>query len=356
MFKKGDVVECTKDYVDEGQFTEGTKYVVSSYSPGPYATLSVEMDNNGEKNSWDAQYFKLVTDQKENKMSTKLQVHYLLTKGSITLHYSGLTKVIAKDDARFEKVLTAIRAGKMEEVPEIVDPALQFKKAGIEVEDGLLKVNGMTMPPELNARIMAYKSQKIPFQSLLNFWKNLEQNPSFNSRQNLFKFLENEGHSITEDGHFIGYRGVREDFKDKHSGKFDNSPGQVCEMHRSLVDDNPDNDCSHGLHVGGFKYAKAFGPKLVIVKVNPRDVVAVPNAYGGEKMRVCRFEVLSETQAALQETVVSTKGTKVEAFAEDEGDLGALSQERPSTVATLTRYANNHAKRGPDGKFIAKRK
>lgn len=316
---------------------------------------------------------------------SKLQVHYLLTKNHLTLHYNGMAKEITKSDARFPKVLEALREMRFDDIPELVDPTAQFARAGIRVEDGLLTVRGEAMPPELNSRIMEYKSQNIPFKSLLNFWANLQLNPSFNSRQQLFKFLENKGHSITEDGCFIGYRGVTEDFKDKHSRTFDNRPNQVCSMPRDLVDDNPNNTCSHGLHIGGFEYAKSFGPKLVIVKVNPRDVVAVPNDYNGQKMRVCRFEVLSEAQAALQETVVNHRGEAISQFADDDSEFPddtevpqdgeSLTGEalrlfveaekagvvkRPMTPAQKRahkrRYKNNHAKRGPNGKFVSKKK
>jgi len=248
---------------------------------------------------------------------------------------------------------------------------MHFDVKGIQ----FVTLKGQAMPPELNSRIIEYKNQNIPFKSLLNFWANLQANPSFHTRQFLFKFLETQKAAITEDGHFIGYRGVREDFKDSHSGKFDNRPGQVCEMDRSLVDDDHTKSCSHGLHVGGYEMAKGFGPKMVIVKVNPKDVVAVPDAYAGNKLRVCRFEVLSEAQAALQETVVTAKGTKIEKFVDDEDEgmtpaptgapiKGAAlklfldthkltpAQKRQRTL----RYKNNHAKRGPNGAFIAKKK
>lgn len=396
-FKKGDVVKCLKSYWDEGErhFTKGRTYEVLDYidevSQGyRLQWLQFAEDDQLEPNGWNAKYFKLCKDQdanrpprwKKEKEMKQSKVTFLLTKGSLTLHYSGLTKVIAKDDTRFQAVLAAIRAGKMDDIPEIVDPTNAFKKAGIQVEEGLLTVKGIAMPPELNARILEYKTNKIPFNSLLKFWEKLQSNPSFHVRANLFKFLENHGHSFTEEGDFIGYRGVSDDFKDKRTGKFDNRPGQVCRMPRELVDDNPNNSCSHGLHIGGFKYAKDFGPKLVVVKVDPRNVVAVPDAYAGNKLRVCEFEVLSETQAALAETVVSKKGTKIEKF-EDVDDDGPSATGQPLKGASLAlfnetekrtgssikvklsgkalrkhkaRYSNNHAKRGPDGKFAAKKR
>lgn len=234
-------------------------------------------------------------------------LHYLFTHSSITLHYDGKTKVVSTGDDRFEKVLAAIRDGKLEDIPAIVETERYFERQGLTLQDGLLHVNGEAMPVELSNRILAYKEHNIPFDSLLKFWDNLKLNPSFNSRKQLFKFLENKGHSITTDGHFIGYRGVTEDYKDRHTSTMSNAPGSVCEMPREGVDDNPDNTCSHGLHVGGYDYAKDFanGGKLMLVKVHPKDVVAVPNDYNGQKMRVCRFEVLEEVTDIVSDVVYS---------------------------------------------------
>jgi len=221
---------------------------------------------------------------------------YLMTNGSLVLHYDGKTKTIAQGDDRFEKVVALIRENKLEEIPEVVETERYFAKQGLDLKDGLLHVGGEAMPVELSDRILAYKETNIPFDSLLKFWEKLKLNPSFNSRKQLFKFLENKGHSITQDGNFVGYRGVTEDFKDRHTKTFDNKPGSMLEMPRNLVDDNPDNTCSYGFHVGGYEYAKDFanGGKLVLVEVDPQDVVAVPNDYNGQKMRVCKFKVLEE--------------------------------------------------------------
>lgn len=298
-------------------------------------------------------------------------IPYWKTNNSITLTYNGGTKVIAKDDSRFDQVVAAIREARWADIPSIVEPEAALKRAGFEVDEGIISLKGEAMPSGLNARIMEYKKDGLPFNSLLKFWENLQQNPSFNSRQQLFQFLENKGHPITEDGCFIGYRGVTEDFKDKHTRKWNNAPGAVCEMPRDQVDDNPNNTCSHGLHVGGFSYSKDFGPKLVIVKVNPRDVVAVPTDYNGQKMRVCRFEVLEEVKNVIENPVVNEKGGTELALPKDDSPLIETELE-PTEVKTFKlarkhemspsekrahkrRYANNHAKRGPGGQFVAKK-
>ncbi len=302
-------------------------------------------------------------------------INFLLTKGSITLHYEGKTKVIAQGDERFERVIAAIREKRDSDIPEIVEPELCFKAKGLDLVDGLVIVKGEAMPTELNDRIAAYQANGLPFVSLMKFWANLKKNPSFNSKQQLFKFLENKGHSITEDGCFIGYRGVRDDFKDKHSGQFDNSPGAICEMPRDMVDDNPSNTCSHGLHVGGYDYAKDFGSngKLVMVKVNPADVVAVPSDYNGQKMRVCRFEVLKETTEFLQKHVVGADGNEDAELSDDEyygndeqpgyndsesKEDADYSMECDEELPKLKKkdYSKNHNKRNKLGRFTKKAK
>lgn len=233
-------------------------------------------------------------------------VKYHVLNNSIVLNYLSKTITVAANDSRYNDVLEAIRTERLDDIPAIVEVERAFEGSGLELRDGLLYTDGQPIPTELNSRILKYKDLGLPYASLLKFWENLKQNPSYNSRQQLFAFLSHNGHPLTDDGCFIAYRGVTEDFKDKHTRKFDNSPGAVCEMDRQLVDDNPNNTCSRGLHVACFEYAKGFGERLVEVKVNPKDVVCVPTDYQGTKMRTCRFEVVAECKDMRTETVYNT--------------------------------------------------
>lgn len=221
------------------------------------------------------------------------KVNYHITQNNIMVNYEGKTLTIARGDQRFSKVIAAIKEGRLDEVPEIVDISQAFAKGGFKLIDGqVVTPSGEALPVELNTRILEFQREGLPFQHLLKFWDNLKQNPSFRSREQLFKFLEHNGHPLTEDGCFIAYRGVTEDFKDKHAGKFDNSPGSICEMPREQVDDDPTRTCSAGLHAAAWGYASNWSGTRVEVKINPKDVVAVPVDYNGEKMRVCKFEVI----------------------------------------------------------------
>jgi len=88
---------------------------------------------------------------------------------------------------------------------------------------------------------------------------------------------------------------VRSDFTDCHTGKFDNSPGQVVTMPRNEVNEDKDQTCSSGLHFCSLSYLSSFyGDKVVILKINPRDVVSIPSDYNNAKGRCCRYEVIEE--------------------------------------------------------------
>lgn len=252
------------------------------------------------------------------KPVAKPEVNFHLLNNSVVLNFQGQTLALSKDDHRYTEVLKAIRENNLGSIPGIVKSEMMFESIGLALRDGVLYAGDEAIPSELNLRILQYKREGLPHKPLLNFWENLKQNPSYNARTMLFKFLEHNGHPITEDGSFIAYRGVTEDFKDLHTKKFDNSVGAVCEMPRDQVDDNPNNTCSSGLHVACFNYAKDFGPQLIEVKVNPRDVVAVPTDYNGTKMRTCRFEVVSVGQNMREELLYGHESPAVEEVEEDQ--------------------------------------
>jgi hypothetical protein len=239
-----------------------------------------------------------------------MSVKYLVLESSIILNYDGKRVLVPSGDRRYEGVLEAIRAKDFDSIPAIVEVERGFEGSAIELRDGILYDGDEPLPTELNDRILKYKDLRLDYDSLLNFWEKLKKNPSFKARQMLFHFLSHNGHPITEEGDFIAYRGVTQDFKDKHTGKFDNSPGAVCEMERRQVDDDPNKTCSAGLHVASFDYARDFGPRLVEVKVNPEDVVCVPVDYDGTKMRTCKFEVVQECAAIREELVYGKADTK----------------------------------------------
>lgn len=257
-----------------------------------------------------------------------MKINYHVLPESIALNFEGKTVSVHREDIRHKKILEAIREGKLETIPDLVDPAKALEGSGFKLENGQITVDGEVMPGFLGQRILDLQRDGLPFTSLTKFWAKLKLNPSFNSRQMLYKFLEHNGHPLTEDGNFIAYRSVRDDFKDKHTGTMDNSIGNVVEMPRDQVDDNPNNTCSSGLHVAAYEYAKGFAEKLLEVEIDPADVVAVPNDYNGQKMRVCRFKVIAESEQIRTESVYGVQGnSEYQDDIEDSDDENELALE-----------------------------
>jgi hypothetical protein len=250
-------------------------------------------------------------------------MNYIILPNSLVLNHSGTTTTIIKEDGRFSQIIEKIKEGKLDEIIPLLSITNALTERGFDVVHGLVHVNGEALPDALSQRVLDFYNNNLPFQPLLKFWAKLKTNPSFNSRQMLYKFLEHNGHPITTEGNFIAYRAVRSNFLDKHTGTMDNSVGNIVEVPRSQVDDNPNNTCSHGLHVATMSYASTFGSgddKILDVEVSPSDVVAVPTDYDGTKMRVCRFKVVAESQGLIDRPLVTSSYelTKSDAIAEFE--------------------------------------
>lgn len=248
---------------------------------------------------------------------------YIVTsQDTIVLYLDGKMHIVDPSHSNHAKVFAEIRAKtpSLENLRQLVDVG-QFLS---EVTDGLVTVkngnvfyDGEQLSSELVTRITEMLSEgqsPLPFIKFLN---NLMNNPSKHSVDQLFDFLKHAGLPITENGHVIGYKKVKEDYTDWYSGKFKNTPGSVHKMKRNSVDDDPNQTCSYGFHVGTLKYARdTFNPGhglIVLVSFDPADVVSVPVDYNGQKLRTCQYKVLSDYDGVseLEGTLYTTEGTRI---------------------------------------------
>lgn len=177
---------------------------------------------------------------------------------------------------------------------------VQLNGHSLVVAGGNVTWDGETLGGVVVDRILAFMSAGRPVEPLAMFLARLMANPSYNSRQQLYSFLEALNMPITENGTFLACKGVTAEYKDCHTGEFDNRPGAVNEMPRSKVDENPNNHCSSGFHVGAWEYASSFGRRCVLVEVDPADVVSVPGDHNAQKCRVTKYKVLRDMTEPLR--------------------------------------------------------
>jgi len=237
-----------------------------------------------------------------------MRVPFTLSDESVTLFALGKMHTIRSSHRNFDLVVEKLKepVHSEDELASLCDTEEFVRNAtqnceGVVVEYGQVTYRGEVVHNTLSEKLLDLIDKGFDATPWAKFLENLMENPSYRSREALYDFLEHFNAPITEDGYFLAFKRVAGDFKDLHTGTFDNSPGNVVSMPRSKVDDDNSRTCSAGLHVcaeeylRGF-YGRGFDTRTVVVKVNPKDVVSVPYDYNYSKMRVCEYEVLREVE------------------------------------------------------------
>lgn len=257
-----------------------------------------------------------------------MSVPFMWVDGNLTVILKNKAHQVLPEHTNYKMILEALPTANEDELLELVDlekAVANFSDGLVEVKNGKVLFEGEEVHGSISQRILEFMKKGLPFQPLVNFLNNLMSNPSMQSQKELYDFLEHEHLPITEDGHFLAYKAVRSDYMDKYKGTFDNHVGNVCEMRRAKVDDNRSVGCSNGLHAGALNYVASYGSvenndRIVIVKINPADVVSVPSDCNCEKLRTCRYEVVGEYQGELLKPLYKSEFGEDD-YHEDEGSL-----------------------------------
>jgi hypothetical protein len=257
-----------------------------------------------------------------------MAVPFMFVDGNLTLVLNNQSYQVLPDHINYKLILEKLPSATAEELLEVVDvqkAVATFSDGLVEIKNGQVLYEGEQVHGSISKCILEFMSKGLPFQPLVNFLNNLMENPSMQSQKELYDFLEHENLAITSDGHFLAYKAVRNDFKDKYRGTFDNSIGNVVTMQRAKVDDDRGRGCSNGLHAGALNYVASYGSvdngdRIVIVKINPRDVVSVPTDCNCEKLRTCRYEVVAEYEGELIKPLYSSDFSYAEQDDYDDDD------------------------------------
>lgn len=225
-------------------------------------------------------------------------------KDDDTESFATLAKALKEQDTKVIKDIVSLKFN-------LIQAINSFGGGKVGFEDGELfyvnnegeKANVDTkLTSKIRELINAGKSAEV----LVKFLDNLINNPDKRAVQDFYDFLLVNNLAITEDGHFLAYKIVGSDYLDLYTGTMDNSPGKVVSMDRSKVNPDPRQTCSYGLHICSKDYLPQYGGgygsgrdnKIVVVKVNPADVVAFPKDYANAKARVCSYTVMGTIESA----------------------------------------------------------
>lgn len=234
-----------------------------------------------------------------------VKVTFIATKNGVNLVLKGKPHSISSEDERYPIVIDMIKKGAdentidaylQEELRRIQD-AISVLDGDVRINSGVITFKNAPLHNALTDQMLRMLDEGFDLVPMAKFLNNLMQNPSKRAVDELYGFLQKGQLPITPDGYFLAYKAVRADYKDIHSGTFDNSIGQKPSMPRNSVDDNKDRTCSEGLHFCSVEYLKSFAQRdghVMILKINPRDVVSIPADYHDTKGRCSDYEVISE--------------------------------------------------------------
>ena len=261
-------------------------------------------------------------------------ITYIITPEGVTVFSNGQPHTLSSTHGNFNAVIDAIRNKESAEtIVDLLNPRVALTKylgEKFEVGENTVKFNGEEVHGTLVQRIIECHRDGLPVEPLLRFFENLEANPSFSARTELYDFLAHRNMPITPDGCFLAYKSVKPDFTDHHTGKFSNRVGTVLEMERRKVDDDRNNGCSYGFHAGSLEYATTFGGddrKVLVVKINPADVVSVPTDCDCQKLRTARYEVVDLYSGPLRNTIADDSN-----LYEDEDEYGSTDTVSVSNI------------------------
>lgn len=243
--------------------------------------------------------------------------NWSINESTITCVVDGELYTIQRDHPEARLILRAIKerlpGDQVVQLFNKITAIARYMCGAVEVRGNTVFCGGEPVRDVIAERILQFMGEGLPYEPLVAFLNRINANPSKWSRDQLYSFLEHKNLPITPSGTFLAYKAIRNDWKDKYSGKFLNKVGCTLSMQRNKVDDDPEQHCSYGFHVGSIEYVNSFaygygsagGDRIVIVEVDPADAVSVPSDCSCQKMRTCRYKVVAEYTGLLPQSLVN---------------------------------------------------
>lgn len=199
---------------------------------------------------------------------------------------------------RVEKLTNKLRD--LIDIPQFIEKATAGR---VTVTDKGVLFNGAPIHNTVAKQIMRLLNAGHDVTPLANFLDKVMDNPNGEIAEELYQWIESSKHiSFAPDGDFFAYKKVAGDYSSIHPGpngeKVYNRLGTTVSEPREVVDADRNRTCSRGLHFCSFDYLDRYGhggeERVVITKINPADVVAIPTDYNYTKGRACKYDIVAE--------------------------------------------------------------
>lgn len=255
-----------------------------------------------------------------------MSLPFIMSKDAITVMVNGAPITVREGQINFVTLRDAIRNKDWDAVPDLISPARaveKFATGRVTVLNGEVLLDGEVTHNAVTSRILDMVSEGFDAEPLMKFLERLSANPSKTAVDELYLWLEGTRLPITEDGCFMAYKKVNDRYFDFYTGKVLNKPAAlmtdadleyiqtphgnvtvtvehgvtVLQMPRNQVDDDRNRTCSQGLHFCSLSYLPCYyggQGRVLLVKIDPADVVSIPSDYDNAKGRAWRYQIVGE--------------------------------------------------------------
>lgn len=228
---------------------------------------------------------------------------FIRTSTGLTLVIDNKPYVVAEDHPNYGQIVTAIRNKTWDIVPALIDTKTEMvqyittNELAIDEASGVVTFRGVAVDQTIATHIIKMKRDGFDITPIERYLNNLYNNPSNKAIRQLYGWQAANGFTITDDGYLVAYKRVRDDYRSFYDGSTLNLVGTVVSMPRNAVDDRSEQTCSHGLHFCAHSYLPHYAGgkgRILILKINPADVVSIPTDYNNAKGRACAYYVQDE--------------------------------------------------------------
>lgn len=256
---------------------------------------------------------------------------FVITPASVVITHGTVVRVVDKSHEAFAKIVELVLQDKYDEALQLSDKRIainNYSQGALKVVNDKIYYGELVVSNKIVPKILSMMAEGDErFKHLLKFLERLLNNPSKSSVDQLWGFVAHNDVGITEDGLIIGWKKVKTingSLFDSRTGKVPNDVGVTVSMPRHMVDDRREKTCSQGLHVGAWDYVSDFsGDTILMVLVDPADIVSVPNDYNDMKMRACKYyvEAVVDSKRNVIDTTIRPQSKGLEVVVGTAGEI-----------------------------------
>ena len=243
-----------------------------------------------------------------NLLGHKPMFNFVNTGTTITVMIDGAIHTFPSSYVDFEDMCDACEAMDLDTINVLIrksQESLSFLEGRVFSKSGVMYLKTDAGDKSIDSRLYSRISElhnqtdaaPEDIEGILNLATKLYQNENVDAINDMFRFLEYNSLPITKEGNFIAYKLVRHDYKDIYTGKIDNGVGATPTMFREDCEFNREITCSSGLHFCSKDYLPHYGnmdSRIMILEINPADVISIPVDYNNAKGRACKYKVVGE--------------------------------------------------------------